>query len=80
MTNALVNNSQSRRLEEIRRQLEHILFAINDVAAVSVKPAEVKIFLVRDSPAIRSSIDLIVHQKHPGAHLQYELSGEFRPL
>ena len=74
------NASQARSLEDVRSHLEDILFALSDVAAISVKSAEVKVSLVHDSPDVRSRIDTIVHQQHPGARLHYEVTGEFRPL
>jgi hypothetical protein len=38
------------------------------------------VYLVRDSSALRQNIDKIVHTAHPSAHLDFEVSGEFRAL
>ncbi|MGO9306912.1 MAG: hypothetical protein ACLPPV_02180 [Candidatus Korobacteraceae bacterium] len=77
---AMAENPLSRRLEDVRSRIEDELFGLEDVAGVSVKTSEVVVYLVRDSSALRQNIDKIVHTAHPSAHLDFEVSGEFRAL
>lgn len=76
----LADNSLPRRLEDVRSNLETVLFNFDDVAAVSVKSAVVKVCLVHDSQRTRSRINKIVREQHPGADLEYEITGPFRSL